>query len=181
MSVPLPGLDACYSLLREYGVPNNIIQHAETVARVAGFLAQRLDQAGEPVNIDLVEQAALLHDLDKLLTLDGGERHGALGGRILREHGYDEIAEIIERHNFGPRFEKLNDWSWEQRLVHYADKLCFGSRVVILSERMADLRIRYPQSIQVLDRFQPLEEALEQDILHRIRLHPHDLVAILNG
>lgn len=180
MSAPLPGIAGCRALLREHGLAENIIAHQEAVARVARFLAQRLVQAGETVDLDLVEQGALLHDLDKLLTLGSAERHGQLAASVLRERGHVEIAEIVERHNLSPRFATFDGWSWEQRLVHYADKLCLGDRVITLDERMADLSVRYPQSAQVIDRWKPLEEALQQEIMSRLGLRPDDLVAMLN-
>ena len=41
----------------------------------------------------------------------------------------------MELHGFWLLCERFDDWSWEQRVIHYAGKLCLGSRVISLAER----------------------------------------------
>ena len=55
------------------------LRHARAVAEVAGWLAARIDARGTPVDRRLVEAAALLHDVDKLLP--AGDPLRALGAR----------------------------------------------------------------------------------------------------
>ncbi len=174
------GEEAIESLYAEYGVPENVIQHMRAVARVAAFLARKLNEAGEEIDIALVEKGALLHDLDKLLTLEEDNAHGALSGRLLRERGEDVIAGIVERHVIS-MFDHCEPhlWTWEERLVHYADKLCAGTRIVTLAERLEDLRRRYPRYASCFDRHQAAEEALERAIFARLDLEPADLPRLL--
>src|SRR4030042_3462448 len=51
------------SILAEYHVPQHIVSHSKTVAKLAVFLAQRLNEKGEAVDVTLLEGACLLHDL----------------------------------------------------------------------------------------------------------------------
>ena len=44
-----------------------VVRHARAVAEVAAFLAARMETRGSPVDRRLVEAAALLHDVDKVL------------------------------------------------------------------------------------------------------------------
>lgn len=173
--------EAIECLYAEHGLPENIIRHMQTVARVAVFMAQQL-KVGEEIDIALVEKGALLHDLDKLITLKQNGAHGALGGRLLRERGQDVIASIVERHPisaFGKSDPRL--WTWEERLVHYADKLCLETRVVTLAERLEDLRHRYPQkeNASYVERYQAAEENLEREIFACLDLEPADVPRLL--
>ena len=55
------------SLLLSLDPPPWFVRHARAVAEVAGFLARRMDEGGTAVDRRLVEAAALLHDVDKIL------------------------------------------------------------------------------------------------------------------
>jgi putative nucleotidyltransferase with HDIG domain len=147
------------------------------VAEVAIYLAQRLRKAGQAVNLDLVERAALLHDLDKIATLEGPVKHGEASAEFLRQQGYPALAHIIERHLFGSHMYEYASWSWETLLVHYADKLCIGTRVVTLDERLSDLAVRYPQFRHSFDHFEPLERQIERMILKTTGLTPAEIAA----
>ena len=62
----LPSKEECYKLLKEYHVPQNVVEHSKKVAKVALFLGDRLIKKGINVNLELVEQASLLHDLVRI-------------------------------------------------------------------------------------------------------------------
>ena len=59
----LPSNKECFTILAEYHVPPHIVNHSKAVAKLAVFLAQRLNENGSAVNIALLEGACLLHDL----------------------------------------------------------------------------------------------------------------------
>ena len=65
--MPVPSRTAAAALLLELDPPPWALRHARAVAEVAGWLAARIDARGTPVDRRLVETAALLHDVDKLL------------------------------------------------------------------------------------------------------------------
>ena len=55
-----------------FELPDGIVVHSQGVARVAAEAARLVAAAGVPVDVRLVEVAALLHDIDKLETRQGG-------------------------------------------------------------------------------------------------------------
>ncbi|MCX7751130.1 MAG: HAD-IA family hydrolase, partial [Candidatus Bipolaricaulota bacterium] len=56
----LPDLGEALALLREQGVPENVVRHSLTVAAVAHWIAIRLRERGVPVDPLLVHRGALL-------------------------------------------------------------------------------------------------------------------------
>jgi len=87
----LPTHEQCIEILDEHEVPENVRKHCFSVNKVAVFLALKLKQKGIEINIDLVDRASLLHDLDKIKTLGQGT-HGQLSREILEGKGYPELA-----------------------------------------------------------------------------------------
>jgi len=83
-----------------------LIAHSHQVARLAVTVADRVSRS-EPVDIDFVEQAAMLHDIGMLYT-DAptlgchGDKpyivHGILGAEILSEENLPHHALVCERH-----------------------------------------------------------------------------------
>jgi putative nucleotidyltransferase with HDIG domain len=160
----LPTPESCKALLLEFGATHNIVAHCEAVAAIAVELATKLDSRAIEIDIDLVQQGALLHDLGKVTMLRTGEPHGEAGARILRERGYPELASIVLRHLFSPKLTDFCSWSWEERVVHYADKLCIETQAVSLHERLDDIESKHPSRAKLLKSFRPIEEALERSI-----------------
>ncbi|MCX7844970.1 MAG: hypothetical protein N2507_06585, partial [Candidatus Bipolaricaulota bacterium] len=129
------------------------------VAAVAHWIALRLRERGVPVDPLLVHRGALLHDLDKLSS-ERPEDHGARAGRILRDLGWPDLAGIAERHVLG-----AEPGSWEEKLVHYADKIVEEDGVVGLEARVTGLSCRYSAEGEKIARALPGLLALEEEIL----------------
>jgi hypothetical protein len=66
-SMTVPGRVAAAALLSSLDPPAWFLAHARAVAEVAGFLAARVAANGTAVDRAVVEAAALLHDVDKVL------------------------------------------------------------------------------------------------------------------
>jgi len=60
----VPSVNESYALLKQYHVPDHIIQHSEMVCKVAVFLADELNNQGEYLSIAEIETGALLHDIN---------------------------------------------------------------------------------------------------------------------
>lgn len=169
----VPTREECFELLREYNVPENVVRHTLLVDKVAIFLAQKLKDSGLNIDVDLVDRAALLHDLDKMQTLDK-DTHGLLTENILTKKGYPKLGRVIKHHRF--KYIYNTDLSWEEKILNYADKRVNNDKLVAIDERFAYFRKRY--NIGESDRDKEAERLfreLEKQIFSRIGLKPEDL------
>ncbi len=168
--VPMTLVDKYWA---DWSTPKHVQNHCLKVAEIALELANKMMDNGVLLNLNLVQTAALLHDMarvcdfrtmkrenfDEIITdekwekwLDlrkqyAGKHHGEIAASALQEVGYLKTAEIIQWHNYDSILkapEKFN--SLELALVYYADKRVKHDQEVSLDERFADARIRYPDT-----------------------------------
>ena len=135
----------CLDLLHEFQMPPHVRRHSCLVAEVALFLGEHLNQNSSTLDLQLVEAAALLHDVGKMRSLQTGEDHARLGARMLEGMVHPAIAKIVGEHIFldssqvdGPLTESL--------LVNYSDKRVKHDQVVSVEDRYHDLIDRYAKS-----------------------------------
>ena len=137
----IPSREECNELMAQYSMLPNIVEHSIQVMRVSLAITDNL-KSGVFVNRDMVEAAALLHDITKTRSLVTKERHDTSGGELLRELGFPSIAEIVEQHviidNLNPQ-GRLE----EREIVYYADKRVLHDTIVTIDERVHDLIQRY--------------------------------------
>lgn len=179
----LPDVPTCLAWLVERGAPHNILAHVQLVAAAAYQLASWLRAAGEPVDPILTHRGALLHDLAKAdsiqPTYDPQRQgdHAAMAYQLLLERDQPELAEIANRHMpYQDPADPRRPRAWEEKLVHYADKLVEGGSIVFIEERLRALKLRYPAAEQDLNQSWPLLEGLQQEICDRLDLTPSDLI-----
>lgn len=138
----IPSEDRCLRLLQEHGILPNILSHSLQVRNVSLALADNLIDPST-VDRDLVNAGALLHDIAKTFCLENRKfSHDTLGGKILRDLGYHELALIVESHVLMPDFDPAGKLQ-EREIVHYADKRVMHDRIVSLDERIEDIIQRY--------------------------------------
>jgi HD superfamily phosphodiesterase len=150
----VPDRHTAAALLLELDPPAWHLRHARAVAEVAGWLATRIARNGIPIDRRLVETAALLHDVDKILPPGDPARalpHGDGSAAWLSRRGHGELARAVAAHAVtrlvdGERYEQ---WAasagLEERVVAYADKRA-GQRLESIDARFASWRRRYPGS-----------------------------------
>ncbi|MBP7736634.1 MAG: HDIG domain-containing protein [Spirochaetes bacterium] len=139
---PVPTLEECYEIMRRYGMRDNIMRHSEQVMNVAMALVAHL-RVPDIIQDSLVMTAALLHDIAKTRTIETKEmRHDLIGGEIMRELGYDAIAEIVDSHVVFEGFKPKGDLE-ARELVFYADKRVMHDTIVSIDDRVDDLVKRY--------------------------------------
>ncbi|MBU5557963.1 MAG: HD domain-containing protein [Candidatus Aenigmatarchaeota archaeon] len=123
-------------LLRKYRLFKEIIEHSKNVARIAVKIAEDIRAAGHEVDVGLVRSAALLHDIGKWKynrQKGGLLLHAYESGRLLKELGWPELAEVCESH-FGlnkeeamfygcPEPHDMLPKSLEAKIVFIADKI----------------------------------------------------------
>ncbi|GAB4308561.1 MAG: hypothetical protein Kow0097_09190 [Candidatus Bipolaricaulota bacterium] len=169
----LPDIPEALGILRDHAVPENIVRHSGVVAAVAHWIALRLRERGGEVDPLLVHRGGLLHDLDKLSSAKPTD-HGVQAGRILRALGWPRLAAIAERHVLGAHPE-----TWEEKVVHYADKIVEEDQVVGLVPRLTALSDRYPSERERISAALSPLCSLEEEIAAALRTSPDELRAEL--
>ena len=147
----VPGRVDAAALLVSLDPPPWFLRHSRAVAEVAGWLAARIAAAGVAVDRRLVESAALLHDVDKLLPKGDPAAlpHGDGSADWLTRRGHPELARAVAAHPVtrlldGERYRRWAAFaSREERIVAYADKRA-GQRLESMSARFASWDRRYP-------------------------------------
>lgn len=130
----------------DYQMLDNIRAHSKVVARVAELITRGLMQGNgvTALNLDLVISASLLHDIAKTQCLDSRCDHARVGGEICREHGFMEIADIVEQHVV---IKSNGSGSiTETEIVYYADKRVNHDKVVSLHDRLDYILDRYARN-----------------------------------
>jgi HD domain len=125
------------------------------VAEIAAWLAFRIaNRSGDPVAIDrrVVDAAALLHDVGKVLPADDPARalgHAAASAEWLTRRGYAELGPAVAAHPVTRLLDPDAADTWltsatlEERVVAYADKRA-GQRLEAMSARFGSWRQRFP-------------------------------------
>ena len=140
-------------LLRGAGCSEKVLAHCRAVRNVALEYAQR----NILVSVDLVREAAMLHDIGR------GTSHTILhaqrGADLLRAQGIsDEVAHIVECHTgagltadectilrLSPR--NCMPLTTEEKIVTHADNLIEGRKRVIIDESIASA-IHLPRKVR---------------------------------
>ena len=160
----LPTRAEAEALLATYALPDGIMAHAHGVSRVAAEAARLLASTGVAVDPLLVEVAALLHDIDKIATRDGGEPHGIVGARWLTEMGYPELADAVASHPVSCLLDPQRaPRDWASKLVAIADRRV-EQGFVSIDERIDGMAERYPQYRAELEAARPPAHALEAEL-----------------
>jgi HD superfamily phosphodiesterase len=150
----VPRREEAASLLLSLDPPTWLVRHSRAVAEVAAFLAERMLAAGIDLDRGLVEAAALLHDVDKVLPAGDPARalpHGEGSAAWLTRHGHPALARAVAGHPITRLVdgEACRRWAGfatrEERIVAYADKRA-GQRLESMDERFASWRRRYPET-----------------------------------
>ncbi|QAZ65866.1 DVU_1551 family NTP transferase [Solidesulfovibrio carbinolicus] len=144
----IPTVAEAEALLATQAVPPQGLAHARGVAAVALGLARSLNDAGAALDLELVEAAALLHDVAK-----GRPHHEQAGGELLFSLGFDQAAAIVAAH----RDIELSPHQpvTEREIVYLADKFVHGRQLVPVAVRFGqklDLFAHDPQALAAITR-----------------------------
>lgn len=172
---------------KEWKTPMHVRSHCKQVASAARQLGEAFARAGEIVDMNLIIQAGLLHDLCRVCDFrdmdrkkfeeeitdekwafwhdlrgqyEGGH-HADIADEWLKEKGFFQTAEVIRLHRFRSIVEEQHSFdSLEKKIVHYADKRAKHDEIVSIAERFKDARARYDRYNSDEDRklFEMVEE-----------------------
>lgn len=149
----------------------------ELVADVAKYLATQLKVKSQKlkINVDLLEAAGLLHDIDKGIP-KAGRVHPEVGVELLRQEGYEAIADVVAKHSLPAILdEKLCPKTWEEKILFLADKMV-KDEVIGVDERFRLWREEnIPEQNKILDKTYPKVKALEQEIAGLVEKEAEDL------
>lgn len=125
----IPSAEECEVILNEiHKIPEDRYRHCRKVADLALEIGQELTKGGHKLDLEVVRTASLLHDIAK-----GQPKHDLVGGQILREMGFEGIADIVAVHTDLPQFNP--GAALEAKIVFLADKFIKGTTPVSLEER----------------------------------------------
>lgn len=122
-------------------MPERGMAHGRAVAAVAVRLGEGLNRHGGTLDLDLVHNAALVHDLAK-----GVPGHEARGGQLLAEWGLHGLAGIVAAHRDVPAPD--SGVLTEKEVVCLADKLVRGSQRISVRERFGEKLALYRHDAQ---------------------------------
>lgn len=143
-------------VLADIAMPARGVAHGQAVARVAGLIARALNAHGLQLDLDLVHNAALLHDIAK------GERgHEARGAELLAGFGLSGLAGIVAAHRDVP--PPSSGMMTEKEVVCLADKLVRGPFRV-------PVRQRFEEKLQVYANDSAACQAITGRMVHALGL-----------
>lgn len=154
----------------------NAVQHSLVVNATAVFIAGKMVEAGVRVDIDVVDQASLLHGIEEAAgkakgASDGTERRTNRLRSTLEDAGYASqvIAaaectgeEVIEMSipDEGRQKAAIAKLSWEELVVGYADAIVRNTDIVSLET--------VPENTTAYDKWYPYYKNVETRIMEAI-------------
>jgi molybdenum cofactor cytidylyltransferase len=146
MQTPLP--DVCVAIWEWFHTPEQTRLHCRAVAEKAKELARKMAVAGCHLNEQLLEAAALLHDVAK-----GQGNHTECGRLWLEEMGYLQVARVVAAHTDLP--EEAITLMDERAVVYLADKMIRHDKEVTLDERFQGVLDKFasdPEAVRAIYR-----------------------------
>lgn len=122
-------------------MPEKGVAHGLAAAQVAMRLGRKLNDHGYSLHLQLLHNAALLHDIGK-----GAPDHELRGGEMLANLGLEKLTAIVAAHRSVP--PPASGRLTEKEIVCLADKLVRGSRLVSIRERFSEKLDRYEDDLE---------------------------------
>ena len=169
-------------MMCEMKMMDHIVVHSLQVCRVATFLTEHLNKQHYRLNFDLIQSAALLHDITKTRSFKTREDHAQTGGEYLSDRGYSEIGDLIRQH------VKLDKYSVaanirEVEVLNYADKRVLHDEIVVLDKRLDYILERYAETPEHREQIKVLWQktrAMENKLFKDLSFAPDDLTRLVS-
>jgi len=176
----IPTKAQCYQMLSEMKMMDHIVVHSLQVCRVATFLTEHLNR-NYRLNFDLIQSAALLHDITKTRSFETREDHALTGGEHLSDCGYPAIGDLIRQHVKLDTYSDAGTIS-EAEVLNYADKRVLHDEIVVLDKRRAYILERYGETPAHRERIHMLWQKtrdLENKLFKDLPFAPDDLSRLI--
>lgn len=176
----VPTSDRAEEIFASYDLPDGIVHHSRGVARVAAEAARLVAAAGVPVDVQMVEVAALLHDVDKPETR-GSLMHGVTAAARMVELGHEELAMPIASHPVTALLdEERFPRGWPSVILSVADRHV-AQEFLTTDQRIDDMALRHPDYRDELELSRRHAHALEGELAEVAGLSVEDLEALLRA
>ena len=179
----IPSNNECYRLMCEMEMLDNIVAHSLQVCRVATLLTENHLDQGFQLNFDLIQAAALLHDITKTRSLKTSENHALTGGQYLAELGYIDVGNLVRQHvrlDAYPNPVILG----EVEIINYADKRVLHDEIVSLDKRLDYILGKYAAIPEHRERTRWVwkkTREMEAEIFRTMPFSPDDLRHLINA
>ena len=176
-----PTKDQCYRMISDMGMMDHIVVHSLQVCRVATFLTRQLIEHDYRLNFELIQSAALLHDITKTRSFKTREDHAQTGGEYLADCGYPEIGELIRQHVKLDNYSAVGTIS-DAEVLNYSDKRVLHDEIVILDRRLDYILERYAETETHRQRIYLLWQKtreMENKIFKNLSFAPDDLSRLI--
>ena len=174
----IPARQECYYIMYKMKMMDHIVAHSLQVCRIAMFLADSLEV---DINPDLVQAAALLHDITKTRSIETHEDHAQTGKQLLVNLSYPEVGNIVGQHVFLDEYF-ASDSPTEADVVNYADKRVVHDKVATLQQRMDYIMERYgiePKRREYIRMLRERTKTLEERLFHFCFFSPEEMKSLL--
>ena len=181
MPMKIPTVNQCYQMMSEMQMMDHIVVHSLQVCRVATFLTEHLNQQNYGLNFDLIQSAALLHDITKTRSFKTREDHALTGGEHLSNGGYPAIGNLIRQHVVLDQYS-VDGTILEAEVLNYSDKRVLHDQIVGLDRRMDYIVDRYGETPahreRILVLWQKTRE-LENKLFKNLSFAPDNLTRLI--
>jgi HD superfamily phosphodiesterase len=146
----------------------NIAEHSVVVNATAMYVAQELTNSGVPIDLALVDEASVLHDVTKRLEREAGVSYATEHGSTIKRdflkkfHYSDKVVDATEYtgrvpemliEDPGKQAEAIDNHSLEELIVAYADARVRNTDIVPL-EMARDLnKKKVPKDEAIYDKW----------------------------
>ena len=181
MSIHIPSREQCYQMIAQMKMMDHIVVHSLQVCRVATFITQQLIQQKYRLDFELIQAAALLHDITKTRSFKSREDHAQTGGDFLADRGYPEIGNLIRQHVRLDNYSATGQLT-DAEVLNYADKRVLHDEIVGLDRRLDYILERYAETAEHQEKIYQLWQKtrdIETKIFKNLAFTPGDLTRLI--
>ena len=181
MSIQIPSREQCYQMIAQMKMMDHIVVHSLQVCRVATFITQQLIQQKYRLDFELIQAAALLHDITKTRSFKTREDHAQTGGDFLADRGYPEIGNLIRQHVRLDNYSATGQLT-DAEVLNYADKRVLHDEIVGLDRRLDYILERYAETAEHQEKIYQLWQKtrdIETKIFKNLAFTPGDLTRLI--
>jgi len=164
-------------LYEKYNVREKKLVHFIGVAKVAKFISERLVEKGFEIDPNKMYFAGLVHDIgDEKRSKNWDEdTHIERSYEILKEEGYDVIAEIIVKHGMKGYFIGFAPKTLEEKIIFISDKI-FKKDFMTIESGEERHNQKFPDQAELFSKVYPEVKKIRNEILKMIEMSFEELV-----